>query len=65
MARHSKTKPSNGFPRRADIRATRFVAEVAASPCGNYLAQVWQVGEGVSPSLDASATIRFLSTEVE
>ena len=34
-------------------RATRFVAEVAASPCGNHLAQVWQVGEGVSPTLDA------------
>ncbi len=46
-------KPSIGFPRRADIRATRFVAEVAASPCGNHLAQVWQVGEGVSPTLDA------------
>jgi hypothetical protein len=27
---------------------------VAASPCGNHLAQVWQVGEGVSPTLDAN-----------
>jgi len=58
-------KPSSGFPRRADIRATRFVAEVAASPCGNHLAQVWQVGEGVSPTLDANANVRFLLTEVE
>ena len=57
-------KPSTGFPRRADIRATRFVAEVAASPCGNHLAQVWQVGEGVSPTLDAKTTVRILSTEV-
>jgi hypothetical protein len=24
-----------------------------ASPCGNHLAQAWQVGEGVSPTLDA------------
>jgi hypothetical protein len=38
---------------------------VAASPCGNHLAQVWQVGEGVSPTLDAKSNIRLLSTDVE
>ena len=25
---------------------------------GNHLAQVWQVGDGVSPTLDANANIR-------
>ena len=58
-------KPSAGFPRRADIRATGFVAEVAASPCGNHLAQAWQVGEGVSPTLDAKSHMRFLSSEIQ
>jgi hypothetical protein len=32
----------------ADNPATRIVAELAASPCGNHLAREWQVGEGVS-----------------
>ena len=32
---------------------------------GNHLAQVWQVGEGVSPTLDANPEFVFFSTEVE
>jgi hypothetical protein len=35
----------------------RFVAEVAASPCGNPPCPVRQVGEGVSPTLDAGANV--------
>jgi hypothetical protein len=34
---------------------------VAASPCGNHLAQVWQVGEGVSPTLDATTSLHIFS----
>jgi hypothetical protein len=41
----------------ADIRAIRFIAEMAASPCGIHFALVWQVGEGVSPTLDAKRNI--------
>src|SRR5271154_5180778 len=41
------------------------IAEVAASPCGIHLAQVRQVGEGVSPSLDADANIRIPATGCE
>lgn len=33
--------------------ATRFVADLAASPFGIHLARERQVGEGVSPTLDA------------
>ena len=47
------------------VRATRFVAEVAASPCGNHLAQVWQVGEGVSPTLDADLLVRTLQLKIK
>jgi hypothetical protein len=33
------------------LGATRFVADVAASPFRNPPCPVWQVGEGVSPTL--------------
>jgi hypothetical protein len=32
--------PPSVEPRRADVRATRFVADLAASPFGNHLARV-------------------------
>ena len=40
------------------LGATRFVAEVAASPFGNPPCPVWQVGEGVSPTLDAGLCLQ-------
>src|SRR6266545_2901795 len=47
--------PPSGYRGGLTIRATRFVAELAASPCGSHLAREGQVGEGVSPTLDAQA----------
>ncbi len=41
----------------ADTSRDRFVAERAASPCGNHLARCWQVGEGVSPAGDAKPDV--------
>ena len=51
MVRHSNRKPSVDFSRRADNRATCFVAEVAASPCGNPPCPVGRLARASAPLL--------------
>jgi hypothetical protein len=51
--------PPIGLPRRADYRATRFVAEWPHPLAGTTLLGK-QVGEGVSPTLDALARYKSL-----
>src|SRR3974377_2023722 len=46
-------KPPSVLPRRTDSSRDPFRCRMAASPYGNHLARERQVGEGVSPALDA------------
>ena len=49
--RHSNRKPSVDLSRRADNRVTRFVAELAASPCGNPPCPVGRLARASAPLL--------------
>ena len=62
-ARRNIEKPS--IVQEGWLSCDRFVADVAASPCGNPPCPVRQVGEGVSPTLDADGDIGGSYCDVE